>query len=191
MTLALFVLVFDLSLWMRRWSCHLLKWGKSGSVRNKSYSLEILIVRLLFDIKKIIKAIGWQDAGVKGCKLTSYYKNTKKSQLTAERPSKNPTGTYQKDTLHPKTEKKSQQRRYSRVLSRHPFLYRGVGGAQSWQNQIPHLPGGWPTNWKLIILQKFPHRIEGPEPHVRLPSLVVWQWEEEPPENLVLKVSGV
>ena len=43
---------------------------------------------------------------------------------------------------------------------------------------------GQPTNWKIIVPQKLSHRNESSEPHNRLPSLGVWQWEEEPPENL-------
>ena len=39
--------------------------------------------------------------------------------------------------------------------------------------------GGQTINWKIIIPQKFSHRSESFEPHSRLPSLGVWQWEEE------------
>lgn len=47
-----------------------------------------------------------------------------------------------------------------------------MGGAmQSQWHQIPHPLGGQPTNWKIIVLQKFPHWSESPEPHIRLPSL--------------------
>ena len=53
------------------------------------------------------------------------------------------------------------------------------------------MPGGWPTNWKIIVPQKFSHRSKSSEPHVRLPSLGVWQLEEVPPENLALKSSRV
>ena len=45
-----------------------------------------------------------------------------------------------------------------------------VGGMQS-QYQIPHPLGGQLTNRKIIVLQKFPHWSESPEPHIRLPSL--------------------
>ena len=53
------------------------------------------------------------------------------------------------------------------------------------------MPGEGCMNWKIIISQKFSHRIEISGPHIRLPSLGVWQEEKEPPENLALKVSGV
>ena len=53
------------------------------------------------------------------------------------------------------------------------------------------MPGGQPANWKIIIPQKFSHRSESSEPHVRLPSLGVWQQEEELPETLALKASRV
>ena len=46
-----------------------------------------------------------------------------------------------------------------------------VGGVLSWYNEIPYPPGGWPTNWKIIISQRFSHRSESWEPYVRLPSL--------------------
>ena len=44
---------------------------------------------------------------------------------------------------------------------------------------------------KIIIPQKFTHRSESHEPHVRLPRLGVWHWEEEPAEHMALKASGV
>ena len=34
------------------------------------------------------------------------------------------------------------------------------GGVRSWNNQIPYRVGGWPTNWKMIISQRFSHRIK-------------------------------
>ena len=37
----------------------------------------------------------------------------------------------------------------------------------------------------------FTHRSESSEPHVRFPSLGVWHQEEEPPEHLALKTSGL
>ena len=62
-----------------------------------------------------------------------------------------------------------------------------VGGVHSWFNQIPYLLGGWPTNWKIIISQRFSHRIENFETHSRIPSLRVWHLAEEPLEYLALK----
>ena len=65
-----------------------------------------------------------------------------------------------------------------------------AGGTFSQYNQIPYSPGwGAPTHWKIITLQRFPHRNESPEPHVTLLSLGVWPWQEEPPEHLALNVS--
>ena len=55
-------------------------------------------------------------------------------------------------------------------------------------NQIPYPPGGQPTNWKIIISQRFSHRSESSEPHVRLPSLGVWHQEEEPLVHLATSV---
>ena len=45
------------------------------------------------------------------------------------------------------------------------------------------------ANWRLIIPQKFTHWSEGFEPHIRLPNLGFWQWEEEFPEIQTLKPS--
>ena len=56
-------------------------------------------------------------------------------------------------------------------------------------NQIPHLPGRQPTNWKIIISQGFSHKSESPEPHIMLPRMRVWHQEEEPPEHLAMKPS--
>ena len=36
----------------------------------------------------------------------------------------------------------------------------------------------------------FSHRSESSEPHIRLPSLRIWHWDEQPPEHLALKASG-
>lgn len=44
---------------------------------------------------------------------------------------------------------------------------------------------------KVIISQKLSQKSESPELHIRLLSLGIWQWEEEIPENLAFKVSGV
>ena len=43
---------------------------------------------------------------------------------------------------------------------------------------------------KKIISQRITQRSESSEPHVRLPSLRVLHWEEEPPEHLAFKDSG-
>ena len=65
-----------------------------------------------------------------------------------------------------------------------------VGGALFRYNQIPCLLGGWPTDWKIIVLQRFSHRSESSEPNVRVPTLRVWHREEKPPEHLALKASS-
>lgn len=38
-------------------------------------------------------------------------------------------------------------------------------------NQILYLPGGQPTNLKIIILQRFSHRSKSSEPNIRLQTL--------------------
>ena len=60
-----------------------------------------------------------------------------------------------------------------------------VGGAQLQKYKILYLLGGQPTNWKIIISQMLSHRSESLKLHIRLPSLGVWHWKEEPPEHLV------
>ena len=118
-----------------------------------------------------------QDGGVEGLELTSSHENTK---LTT-----NCWTTINKKDLHlPKKVFYIHRQRRSHGT---------VGGALLWYNQIPYPPGGQPTNCKIIILQRFSHRSERSETHVRLPSLGgggVWHQEEEPPEHLALKVSG-
>ena len=39
-----------------------------------------------------------------------------------------------------------------------------------WYNQISYLPGGQPTNWRKIIPQKYLHKSESFELHIRLPA---------------------
>ena len=62
-----------------------------------------------------------------------------------------------------------------------------VGSVHSWYNQTPYPMGGQPTNWKIIISQRFSHRSKSSEPLVRLSSLRVSCWEMESPEYLALK----
>ena len=52
-----------------------------------------------------------------------------------------------------------------------------VGGVDLWYNPIPYPLGMCHTNWRIIILQKFSHRSESSELHVRLPSLGIWHQE--------------
>ena len=44
---------------------------------------------------------------------------------------------------------------------------------------------------KTVIPQKPTHWSEGSEPHIRLPNLGVWQWEEEFSENQTLKARRI
>ena len=66
-----------------------------------------------------------------------------------------------------------------------------VGGVQSWQNQIPYLPGWWLTGWRTIIPKKFLHYCEGSKPHVRLPSLGIWKRDQESPGNLAFRARRI
>ena len=45
-------------------------------------------------------------------------------------------------------------------------------------------------NWRIIIIQRFSHRSETSEPHIRLPSPGVLHREDKPIECLALKTSG-
>lgn len=51
----------------------------------------------------------------------------------------------------------------------------------------PIPPGGRPTNWRIITLQRFYHRSESYEPHAGFSSLLVLHQADEPPEYLALK----
>ena len=62
------------------------------------------------------------------------------------------------------------------------------GRENSWYNQLQYSLGGWTTNWRVIVLQRFSHRSESSEPHVRLPSQGV-QDLEDPQDHLALKAS--
>ena len=101
---------------------------------------------------------------------------TPKSQLTAEPPSIKKDSNLQKKIFYTQRQRRSH--------------YKTVGGVLSQYNQIPYPPGGQPTNWKITISQRVSNRRESSEPHVRLPSVGVWHWQEEPPEHLALKASG-
>ena len=51
-----------------------------------------------------------------------------------------------------------------------------VEGAHSWYNWISYLLGGKPTNWKIIISQKFSCRSKSVKFHIRMPNLGIWPW---------------
>ena len=68
----------------------------------------------------------------------------------------------EKRYLHPKIKKKQMLSQCNQILS------------------PPVLEWGLLTNWKIIILQKFSHRTESSEPHIRLLSLGIWHQEKEP-----------
>ena len=53
----------------------------------------------------------------------------------------------------------------------------------------PYLPGGQPTDWKVILSLRLIHGSKSSEPHVRFPCLGIWHWEKELPEHLVLRAS--
>ena len=84
-------------------------------------------------------------------------KITTAKQPLGKKKGRKTTGTYQKkNILHPKTKKPQQGGRRGTITIK--------------SKSIPL--GGQPTNRKTIISQKFSHRTESSEPHIRLP---VWR----------------
>ena len=65
-----------------------------------------------------------------------------------------------------------------------------VGEAQSLIKPNPILTRWAPSNWEMVISQRFSDRSQSSKPHTRLPSLGVWKWEEGPSEQVVLKVKA-
>ena len=51
-----------------------------------------------------------------------------------------------------------------------------VRRASLWHNQMPHSPGRKPTNWWIIISQKFSCRSKSVKFHIRMPNLGIWPW---------------
>ena len=49
---------------------------------------------------------------------------------------------------------------------------------------------GSPTDWKLTGSQRFTHRSESSEPHIKPSHAGICHWEKEPLEHLALKASG-
>ena len=91
-----------------------------------------------------------EDNGVEGLELTSFCKNTKITTNWW-------TNIDKKDWNLPNKIVYIQRQKRS-----HNEM---VGGALSWYNQSPCLLGGWPTNWKIIIMQSFSHsRVLSPKP---------------------------
>ena len=48
---------------------------------------------------------------------------------------------------------------------------------------------GWPTNWRMLALQRLSHKSERSELHCRLPNPGAPHWEDKPPEYLTVKAS--
>ena len=65
-------------------------------------------------------------------------------------------------------------------------------GAQSWSNQTLYPPGGWPTDWRTIILKKFSLCCEGSEsPILSNPAWGIRQRDCESPGSLALRACRV
>ena len=88
---------------------------------------------------------------------------TPKSQITVENHGQKMLEPTKKDNPHPKAKKKPQG-----------DDKRGTITIKS----NPKHTGGQPTNWKMVIPQKFSHRSETSELYIGLLSLGVWEREE-------------
>ena len=117
-----------------------------------------------------------QDGGVEGCALMLSCESTRITTNCWTVIDRKTLELTRKDTPHPKTKEKLQWdgRRGTITIKSNPITT------------------GWVTH-KLenIIPLKSTHWSEGSEPHVRLPNLGVWQWEEEFPENQAWKASRI
>ena len=101
--------------------------------------------------------------------------STPKSQLTAEQTLIKMTITYQRYILHPKKERRSQNKM--------------IEGVHLWYNQIPYTLDGWPISWRKLYYRNSPIKeweFWTPCPAHQPGSM---HWEEEPLEHLVLKAS--
>ena len=97
-----------------------------------------------------------QDGTVEGHVLTT---SSKSSKIAT-----NCWTTIGRRTLEPN------KKRYLMSKNKEEATVRQWEGKQSWKNQIPYPPSGWPTDWRTIISKSL-HCCEGSEPQVRFPSL--------------------
>ena len=101
-----------------------------------------------------------QDERVERPEFTCCHENTK---ITTTKPlAEKRLKPTKKDILLPKTKK--------------PPQWEGRRGAFSIQISYP--VGGWPTNWEIIISQRFSYKSESSWPQVRLSQLEVWHQEK-------------
>lgn len=101
---------------------------------------------------------------------------TPKSQLTAKKPSTNKPWNLPK-----KTSNIQRQSRSHNKMGEGSNCYEIK--SQTYQEVDPQLENNCITE---VLPQEW-----STEPHVRLSSLAVWQWEEQPQEHLALKVVGI
>ena len=159
------------------------RWGKGKTVADFIFLCSKIPMEVdwSYEIKRHFSRLLVQDGRVEGHALISSCKSIKiaTSYWTTiyRRFFRGHQGTHQKKIPHVQR----QWRNHSEM----------VGGAQSQWNQIPYPSGGWPTNWRTIIPKNFLHCFESSEPHIRLPSLVIWQRYWESPGNLALRASGI
>ena len=115
-----------------------------------------------------------QDGWVEGCALISSYESNKFTTSCWTIMDRRILETTKKD--HSISKDKPQQDGRRDTITIKSILYP---------------PGGWPTDWRTITTKEFFHCCEGAEPHIRLPSLGIWQRDWEFPGNLTLKASGI
>ena len=80
---------------------------------------------------------------------------------STEQPVMKKTGTYQNRSSTTKNIKNEPKR----------------GRENSWYNQLQYSLGGWTTNWRVVVLQRFSHRSESSEPHVNCPAKGSRTWK--------------
>ena len=109
-----------------------------------------------------------QDGEAEGLKHTSSHKNSKIA--TAEQPLTKKTRTYQKKDILRSSQRSGNKMTGWTFLSHH---------------QLAYPPSGQPTNWKIIISQRFSNKSESFEPQFRLPSLRIG-FRRRNPQNILL-----
>lgn len=132
-----------------------------------SYRADVIFSKCFFNLKILACQ---QQSRVERSGLDPYYRNFEITSNCWRTIDQKNAETYQKRYPKPKDKK---------------AIMRWNEGRKSNKIKSHTRWGGQPRKWKKIILLKFSNRNESPELLISLPSLQVWQWEEEPPEILL------
>ena len=124
----------------------------------------------------LLKCKFWFDGGVEGRALTPSCENTRITTNCWTIINRKTLELTKKDTTHPKTKEKPQ--------------WDGRRGAITVKSN-PITAGSVTHKLENIYTTEVHPWSEVSEPHVRLPKLGVWQWEEEFLENQTLKASRI